>query len=104
MDTVQAEGFSEQMDLKCAEQEQTLKALRARLDAAEAELRRSAQLQRARLVYLDMELELCRDRKAKQALERVIEVLGEADSQLLAMSSAGTVLLHAHDILLSRSE
>jgi hypothetical protein len=104
MDTVQAEGFSEQMDLKCAEQEQTLKALRARLDAAEAELRRSAQLQRARLVYLDMELELCRDRKAKQALERVIEVLGEADSPLLAMPSAGTLLLHAHDILLSRSE
>ncbi|EIE22823.1 hypothetical protein COCSUDRAFT_63953 [Coccomyxa subellipsoidea C-169] len=83
------EGMSEQLDLRCAEQKQSLKALHARLDAAEAEVRRSAQLQRARLMYLNLELELCRDRRARQALERVVEVLSDPDDALLAASSSG---------------
>ncbi len=85
--------MSEQLDLRCAEQEQSLKALHARLDAAEAEVRRSAQLQRARLMYLNLELELCRDRRARQALERVLEVLSDPDDALLAASSSGVALI-----------
>ncbi|BDA50443.1 hypothetical protein COCOBI_16-1190 [Coccomyxa sp. Obi] len=93
---VQAEGLSEQLDIKCAEQEQSLKALQARVDAAEAELRQVAQLQRARAVRLNMQLELCRDRRAREALERAIEVLEDCSDELLTAPAGGQDVLRAN--------
>ena len=102
----QAEGLSEQLDIKCAEQELSLKALQARVDAAEAELRHMAQLQRARAVRLNMQLELCRDRRAREALERANEILEDCSDDLLTApagarmscfcaSSTPCIMLHA---------
>lgn len=71
------------------EQERSLKALQSRLDAAEAELQRGAELQKARLALLHMEYELCRDRRSKEALEWAIEVLGDCSDAHLAPASPG---------------
>ncbi|CAL8464854.1 g4389 [Coccomyxa elongata] len=90
---VQAEGLSEQLDIKCAEQEQSLKALQARVDAAETELRQMAQLQRAHAVRLNMQLELCRDRRAREALERAIETLEDFSDELLTAPAGGQDVL-----------
>jgi len=71
------------------EQERSLKALQSRLDAAEAQLQRGVELQKARLALLHMEYELCRDRRSKEALEWAIEVLGDCSDALLAPASPG---------------
>lgn len=50
-----------------------------------------AQLQRARAVRLNMQLELCRDRRAREAFERAIEILEDSSDELLTAPAGAQV-------------